>query len=72
MFMTWTNDDLSSKVVCNIYLKAISQEMLKISILDMSLSNNNLRLQPYLPGANELKSDLRFAAVITLPYDTSW
>ena len=35
--------------------KAISQEMLKVSILDMSLEITSLRLWPYLPGANELK-----------------
>ena len=32
----------------------ISQEMPKISILDTSLKITDLRLQPHLPGANEL------------------
>ena len=32
----------------------ISQEMLKISILDTSLKITDLRLQPQLPGTNEL------------------
>ena len=30
------------------------QEMLKIAILNMSLKIANLRLDPHLPGANEL------------------
>ena len=30
--------------------------MLKLSIVDMSLKISNLRLQPYLPGVNELIS----------------
>ena len=33
----------------------ISHEILKISIIDMSLKNANLRLQIHLLGANELK-----------------
>ena len=33
---------------------AILQEILKISLLDMSLKMTNLKLQPYLPGANKL------------------
>ena len=36
------------------HLRAISQEILKISILDLGLKMNNLRLQPHLPWANEL------------------
>ena len=38
------------------YLGAISQEMIKISILDMSLKITHLRLQPYLTAnaLNEL------------------
>ena len=31
----------------------VSQEILKISILDMNLKINNLRLQPHLPCAND-------------------
>ena len=33
---------------------SLSYKMLKISILDMSLKITYLKLQPYLPGANEL------------------
>ena len=33
----------------------VSQEILKISILDMNLKINNLRLQPHLPLANDLR-----------------
>ena len=35
-------------------MRAISQEMLKISILDMRVILTHLRLQPYHTGANEL------------------
>ena len=38
-----------------IHLRAISQEMLKTFILVMRLKMSDLRLQPYLPGASELK-----------------
>ena len=43
---------------CGIHLRAISHEILKRSILDMSLKINNLRLHPYLSGANELSHHL--------------
>ena len=33
---------------------AISREMLKISVLEMSLKITNLRLQPHLLGSNKL------------------
>ena len=33
----------------------VSQEILKISILDMNLKISNLRLQPHLPCANDLR-----------------
>ena len=33
----------------------VSQEILKITILDMNLKINNLRLQPHLPCANDLR-----------------
>ena len=39
---------------CGIRLRVISQEMLKIYILDMDLEITNSRLQPHLPAANEL------------------
>ena len=39
---------------CGIHQMAMSQEMFKISILDVSLKITNLRLQPHFPGANEL------------------
>ena len=38
---------------CHIYLRAISQEMHKTSILEMSLKISS-RLQPHFPEANEL------------------
>ena len=39
---------------CGINLRAISQGILKISILDTSFNITNLLLQPHLPEANEL------------------
>ena len=47
--------DLSSKVFCGIHLRAISQEILKISIHKMSLTITLLELQPHFLGANELR-----------------
>ena len=35
---------------------AILQEMLKVSVLDISSKITNLILQPHLPGANELQT----------------
>ena len=40
---------------CGIHLMTISQEMLKISILDMSLKITSWGINVDLPGANELK-----------------
>ena len=37
--------------------RAISREMRKISVLDMSLKITNLRLQPHIPGADELQGN---------------
>ena len=51
-------------------MRAISQEMLKISILDMSLTTTNLRLQPHLPGTNELNSDLYMSYVCCMQCHT--
>ena len=52
--INWTNVDCSSVGSCHIHWKTISEETLKISILDMHLKITNLRLQRYLPQANEL------------------
>ena len=52
--ITWTNADLLSQVFCGIHLRTISQEMLEITILVISLKITNLRLQPHILGANEL------------------
>ena len=49
----WTTVDLSSVRSCGIHLRTISQEMLKMSILDMSLKIINLRLHLHLLVANE-------------------
>ena len=52
--ITWTNVDQSSPRCCGIHMTAISDANVEISILDMSLKMNNIRLQTYLPGVNEL------------------
>ena len=46
--ITWTNFEYSSVKYWDIQPRAMPQEMLKISILDMRLEITNLRLQPYL------------------------
>ena len=51
---TWNNVDQSSTRSCAIHMRTISQEILKISFLDMSLKIANLWLQSLLPGANDL------------------
>ena len=48
----WTLIDHQSSLA---HLRVISQDMLKISILDMSLKITNSRLQLYLPGATNFK-----------------
>ena len=50
--ITWTNVELSSKVLCGIPLRAISQEIPKISISDVSLKITNFRLQRHAPWVN--------------------
>ena len=52
--ITWTNAYLSSSRGYGIHLRAIAQEMLYRSILDMSLKIFDLRLEPYLSGADKL------------------
>ena len=46
--ITRTNFEYSSVKYWDIQPRAMPQEMLKISILDMRLEITNLRLQPYL------------------------
>ena len=55
---TWTNVDYSSARSCGIHLRAISQQMPKISIVDVSSKITNLRLQQNLPGASDLIQSL--------------
>ena len=50
----WTNGNCSSMKFFCIHMRAISQEMLSISILDVSLKITNLRLRLHLSGDNEL------------------
>ena len=52
--ISWTNVNKSFWRSCGIFTKAVSWEMFKISILDLSLKNTYLKLQPHLPGNNEL------------------
>ena len=53
-----TNVDYSSVRSYGIHLRAISQEMLKISSLDMCLKITILESQPHLSVATELKFDV--------------
>ena len=53
--VTWTNFDWPSARSSGIHQGQISWDMLKISIFDRCLKITNLRLQPHLPGTNELK-----------------
>ena len=48
-----------SEVYFGIQLRASSQEMLKIYILQTSVKMTNLRIQPHLPGTNELTLSMR-------------
>ena len=52
--ITWTNFDLSLVRSGGIHLRPIAQEMLKISILHISLKTTYSRLQLHFPGAIEL------------------
>ena len=55
----WTNADVLSITSCSIHLRAISQEMIQLSIIGVILDIAKLRLQPHLPLTNELKSITR-------------
>ena len=52
--ITWTNLDQSSLGFCGIQLRTISQEMVKVHIIDTGLKMTNVRSQPDLLGADEL------------------
>ena len=51
-----TNADQPSVKSCSIRLRAILQQMLKMSILNMNLKITDFRLQPHIPDVNELIS----------------
>ena len=61
----WGKRSQHSRRMCNsqfyvsgkrpIHMRAIPQEMLKLSTLDMRLNSTNLSFQIHLPGTNELK-----------------
>ena len=59
---------------CGIHLRAISQEMLKTSILDKHMKIYNLQLQPHLVGTNELKvlTVLTMAVIQELKWREKW
>ena len=40
---------------CGIYMRAVSREVLRISIHQISLKMVYVKLLPHLPGANELR-----------------
>ena len=57
--ITWTNDHLSSNVLCGIYVRQMSQAVLMNLIRDMYSKITLVKLLRHLPGANELTvSDL--------------
>ena len=56
--INWTNVDFLLMRYCGIYLRAISQEMLKISFLEMSVKIPNL------------SSHLRFSETVELKLST--
>ena len=51
---TWTKVDLSSKVLCDIHMRAISQEVLMNLIRSFCSKITLLKLLPHLLGASEL------------------
>ena len=54
MAITWTKADQSSVRSCGIHLRAISQEMFHIFILDINSEITDSRSQSHLPGTKEL------------------
>ena len=58
--ITWTNVDFSSDKSHDIYLRPLSWEDLKILIYKTRLKIAHLKLNPDLPGANELMMNLHF------------
>ena len=59
--ITWTNADLSSVEFCGIHLTTILLVALKVSIPEMGSKIIFLKLQPHLPGANELTARFLFS-----------
>ena len=53
--LTWANVELSLHVFCAIHLIAISQEVSTNLNRNMCSEITLLQLQPYVPGASELK-----------------
>ena len=53
--------------LADIHLRVISQEMLNISILNMSLKMHNLNIQLHLPGANGLGPIWAWFTFVTEP-----
>ena len=67
--VTWTNIDLSSKLLCGIHLWAISQEMPTILIRSIRLEIIILRLLPHFPVANELNNHMVNIKLPVVLYD---
>ena len=55
--ITWNNIDLPSTRFSGIHSMVMSTWMLKISINKLHLKFTHLKLQPHLPGNNELNGD---------------
>ena len=68
--ITWTNVDFSSVRSCGIHLRAISQEVRKILLLDNSLKNNKFKITAASPGANGFICPITVhLQKITIPYN---
>ena len=57
---------------CGIHMKTISQEMLKISIIDMNLKTTDLTLQPHVPGVKELRDINCFGVFPNVTFGAAW
>ena len=68
--ITWTSADLSLNVFRSIHLRTISQEILKISALDINFKITNLKLQMYLPGT-DVRPDGRTSLELLNPLGTN-
>ena len=65
--ITSTNVDLSSKLLCGIHSRTVSQEIVMNLIHNMCLGIIFLKSLPHCPGANELKFYRGW--IVNFPFD---